>query len=56
MLQVTSSRDSSDPTVSVKRPLLFKSDHPRGIDRFIDYFGEHPTPARVHVMRLRDGD
>ena len=30
--------DSATTPVSV-RPTLFKADHPRAIDRYIDYFG-----------------
>jgi hypothetical protein len=38
-----SSRGTKRPFASARarkvRPLFFKSDHPRAIDRYIDYFG-----------------
>jgi hypothetical protein len=30
--------------VAGRRSRLFKSDHPRGIDRYIDYFDGRPQP------------
>jgi hypothetical protein len=37
---------------------LYKADHPRGIDRYIDFFGDgfagdaEPTPAEAHDETL----
>ena len=49
MAYTTSTRSTLAPEGREARDLLFKADHPRAIDEFIDFFGgATDTPADEH--------
>jgi hypothetical protein len=40
------------PVIALSRLLRLRADHEKPIDRYIDYFGGHPTPGIVEASDL----